>query len=227
MMNVPFFAAFAALCVAGLLAGCASSTTSGGAAESAVATLSSAPASQEVPPSPEAPASSAPEEGASGEPVPLEETPSAESTDLPIIESGTWIVGEEISPGYYRVPGYYARLDKDGEVIDNDGVYQDSELTLAVVKSSDDMVEISGQALLIEYLPSVDPIAQGLRAGTYLVGKDIAPSRYRIEDPSYAYGARLDKDLDVIDNEGNAGNVVITIKPSDFAFTYSGDIAPL
>ena len=96
-----------------------------------------------------------------------------------------------------------------------------------VVKKSDDMVEVSGQALAIEYLPEYDPIANGARKGTYLVGKDIAPGRYRVKDPDYAYAARLDKNLEIIDNEGNEGNVVITIKPSDYAFEFSGDLTAL
>ena len=39
--------------------------------------------------------------------------------------------------------------------------------------------------------------------------------------------ARLDDDLEVIDNEINDGNVVLTIRPSDFAVKYRGRIERL
>ena len=63
------------------------------------------------------------------------------------------------------------------------------------------------------------------------MGVDIQPGQYRISDPDYAYGARLVPTTgggwDIIDNEGNAGNVVITIQPGDVAFEYTGIIERL
>ena len=162
-----------------------------------------------------------------GEPSAAGATESAPVEEPPVIEAGTWLVPSEIKPGVYRVAGYYARLDSDGEIIDNDGVYGENDLTLMVVKKSDDMVEVSGEALAIEFLPRYDPLRNGATSGTYLVGKDIKPGRYRVKDPDYAYAARLDKDLDIIDNAGNEGNVVITIKPSDYAFEFSGELSRL
>jgi hypothetical protein len=53
---------------------------------------------------------------------------------------------------------------------------------------------------------------------------DIEPGTYRISDPDYAYAARLDSTLDIIDNEGNAGNVLIRVQDGDFAFSFSGEI---
>ncbi len=146
------------------------------------------------------------------------------STEVEPIASGTYLVGSEMKPGYYRVNGYYARNDSDGEIIANDGVYEDDQFTLMIVKKSDDTVEISGEAMPIADFPSYDPVGNGVVDGTYLVGKDIKPGRYRIKDSDYAYGARLDKNLEIIDNEGNEGSVIITVKSSDFAFEYSGEI---
>ena len=144
-----------------------------------------------------------------------------------IIASGTWIVGIEILPGTYRVSGYFSRQDVNGDIIQNDGVYDDNELTLMVVKASDSTVEINGEATSIAYFPVYDPIAKGATGGTYLVGIDIQPGRYRISKESYAYAARLDKDLEIISNEGNKGNVVITVKESDYALQFTGMIAPI
>lgn len=144
-----------------------------------------------------------------------------------LIPSGTWIVGSEIKPGIYRVAGYYAVLDENNEILNNDGVYSDTALTIAVIKESDSYFEVNGEAILIDHLPVYDPLANSVTEGTYLVGIDIQPGRYRVEDESYAYAARLDENLEIISNEGNSGNVLITIKDSDFAVQITGKISPI
>jgi len=108
------------------------------------------------------------------------------------------------------------------EIIDNDGVYNSSGLTYVVVDPSDAYLELSGEAIAIEDFPVFDPLLVGATDGTYLVGVDIQPGRYRVEDPDYAYAARLSCDRDIIDNEGNKGNVIIIVKASDCLFTFSG-----
>ena len=89
-------------------------------------------------------------------------------------------------------------------------------------------IRFSGTAAPITKNPSIDPIAEGFTAGTYLVGPDISPGRYRVIDPGgFAYGARLDADLDIIDNDLNENSVILTIQATDFAFSYSGSLERL
>lgn len=157
--------------------------------------------------------------------LPAESNQGAWPTDS--IDSGTWVVPDEVKPGYYRVAGYWATMDADMEILDNDGVYESDELTLAYVPASASFVEFSGEAVPVEDLP-VYPVMEILPgAGTYLVGADIAPGQYRISDSDYAYAARLDERLEIIDNAGNEGNVIIVVKASDFAVSFSGEIERL
>ena len=136
------------------------------------------------------------------------------------------MVPNEIDYGVYRVSGYWARLDSDFSIIDNDGVY-DNGIGLMVIQQGDTYVEISGEATPLADIPVAPPLTLGFTAGTYLVGVDIEPGRYRISDPDYAYAARLDRTLGIIDNAGNSGSVIIQISPSDYAFTFTGELAPL
>lgn len=141
---------------------------------------------------------------------------------MDVIGPGTWIVGSEIAPGTYRVAGYWARLDSRQGIIANDSV-MGSGLSLMEVRASDAYVEISGEAVELSQMPSVDPMASDMRAGTYLVGVDVAPGRYRVSgEGSLAYAARLDRNLGIIQNEANQGSVLIHVTPSDFALQFSG-----
>ncbi len=156
-------------------------------------------------------------------------TNGTDGSDLPVIEAGTWLVPGEIKPGYYRVAGYYARLDASDEIIDNDGVYDPDQLTLAVVRPSDAALKIRGEAVALEDLPAIDPVGNGAMGGTYVVGADIPPGKYRVsaDDSGTAYIARLDENLETIDNELGDGNVILTIRSSDFAVKYRGNIERL
>jgi hypothetical protein len=214
------FSIGAAACgIALLLTACA-----GGA--QTVVTVTASPS--EAPPSSEAatPAASPSSEEPAESPTPTP-TPEPTEEELDVIESGTWIVPDEMKPGYYRVAGYWATMDEDMEILNNDGVYEDDELTLAYVPKGASFVEISGEAISIDEFPEYPVMELLPRAGTYLVGPDIKPGQYRISDKDYAYAARLDKDLDIISNEGNEGNVIITIEEGDFAFSFSGEIKKL
>ena len=144
-----------------------------------------------------------------------------------VIGSGTWVVPGEVQPGYYRVAGYWATMDADMEIIDNDGVYEEDELTLAYVPASAAFVEFSGEAVPVEDFPAYPVLEIRPGAGTYLVGADIAPGQYRVSDGDYAYAARLDEDLEIIDNAGNAGSVIVIVKATDFAVSFSGQIERL
>jgi hypothetical protein len=152
--------------------------------------------------------------------------PTTTTTTLPVVKSGTYVVPDQFAPGTYRVEGYWARLDANQEIIDNDIV--DSGLTLMTVAPSDAYVEINGAAIALGDLPQVDPIAEGWTDGTYLVGTDIAPGRYNVAPAgSSAYYARLDADLEIIDNDISEGNVIAIVDPGDWALSYTGTIAPM
>lgn len=153
--------------------------------------------------------------------------PATTTTTIPIIDPGTYIVGTELQPGGYRVSGYFARLDANMDIIANDGVYGSTGLTYVVVDPTDAYLELSDEAIAIEDFPVYDPLVVGADEGTYLVNVDVQPGRYRVEDPDFAYAARLSCDRDIIDNEGNAGNVIIIVKASDCLFTFSGVLTRL
>lgn len=181
----------------------------------------------------EVPESAAPKETTTTSPP----EPTTTLPTLQVIESGTYVVGSEIQPGRYRVTGYWARLDDSLEIIDNDGVYSDSAFSILEVQPTDSYVEINGEAATVQdfraYLLAIsgvgfyDPIAVGAEEGTYIVNEDVQPGRYRVEDPDYAYAARLTCDGDIIDNEGNAGSVIIIVEPTDCLFKFSGKLSPL
>ena len=153
-------------------------------------------------------------------------TSTAPEPAIEIIESGTYLVPSEFEPGVYRVSGYWARLDSELEIIDND-IVSENGLGLLVVGPSDSYVEISGEAASLDEVPVVDPLLMGFTEGTYIVGVDMRPGRYRVSDPEYAYAARLDRSLSLIDNEGNSGSVIIVVKSTDFAFSFSGALSAI
>lgn len=152
---------------------------------------------------------------------------------LPIIESGTYIVGQEIAPGAYRVSGYFARLDSNFDIIDNDGVYDEGSFTYVEVLATDAYLEISGEAISVEAFREAlggngyDPLRAGAISGTYIVGEDIQPGRYRVTDSSYAYAARLSCDRDIIDNAGNEGSVILEVRAGDCLFEFSGELSKI
>lgn len=142
---------------------------------------------------------------------------------VPTIQAGTYVVGTEFAPGVYRVERYWATLDANQEILQNELVTDG--FGLAVVPDSAAFVELSGAAMLVENLPVIDPISSGYKGGTYLVGADIPPGQYRVTgDGRPAYGARLSKTLEIIDNDLNDGSVILTLKETDFAFTYTGTL---
>ena len=93
---------------------------------------------------------------------------------------------DQFAPGTYRVEGYWARLDVNQEIIDNDLV--DSGLTLMNVAPTDAYVEINGAALALADLPHVDPIAEGWTDGTYWSAPTLrlaaTTSRRRVRAPT-------------------------------------------
>lgn len=144
-----------------------------------------------------------------------------------VIPAGTYLVPDEVPLGVYRVVGYWATLDEDLDTIENDGVYDEGELSLAVIGPDATYVEFSEEAIPLKELPSYPVLELNPAGGTYLVGPDIAPGRYRVKADGYAYAARLDDTLEIIDNDGNDGSVIIVVKATDYAIQFSGTISPL
>jgi hypothetical protein len=139
----------------------------------------------------------------------------------PVIGPGTYLVGSEVPAGVYRVARYWATFDADREILANDLVADG--VSLAVIPSSAAFVQFAGEAVALRDRPVVDPIADGHTDGTYLVGPDLAPGRYRVtRSDGLAYGARLDTTLDIIDNDLNPGSIILTVQPTDYAVTFAG-----
>jgi hypothetical protein len=155
--------------------------------------------------------------------------PTTTTTEAPVIGSGVYIGGSEFAAGLYRVIGYWARLDSDQEIIDNDIVY-DNGMTLLNVRESDSFIEISGEAIAVADFNggSADPLVLGWTEGTYLVGIDVQPGQYRITPiESIAYFARLDADGEIIDNNLSEGQLIAQVSASDWAFQFTGTLEPI
>jgi hypothetical protein len=142
-----------------------------------------------------------------------------------VIEPGTYLVGKELPAGTYRVEQYWARLDANQEIIDNDVV--DKGLTVVNVQPTDVYIKFDGQALAIVNSKPIDPAANGYTDGTYLVGYDLQPGRYRIAKAQGAYFARLDAKGEIVDNDLNDGSVIAVVRPTDWALKFDGTIQRL
>jgi hypothetical protein len=155
------------------------------------------------------------------------EPPTTTTTELPVIESGVYAVPSEFAPGTYRVRGYWARLDANQEIIDNDLVSDNAieGLSLLDVLPTDAFVEINGEAIPLASMPKVDPVQMRLIQGTYLVGVDIVPGLYRVTpSEGQAYWARLDRNHEIIDNNLSEGQLIVNVQPGDYALTYTGTL---
>ncbi len=143
------------------------------------------------------------------------------------VEAGTYAVPSEIAPGTYRVSIHWARLDENRDVIDNDLTI--TGVSIMTVYPSDSFIELSGTAMPVDLLPTIDPIASGYNQGTYLVGPDIQPGTYDVtaQPGATAYVARLEEDLSVIETDQNDDRVTIEVLPGDFALRYTGTLERL
>jgi hypothetical protein len=142
---------------------------------------------------------------------------------------GVHIVGAEVKPSLYRVmtgsgSSYWARLDANQEIIDND--LSTSCPTLLIVDPTDAYIEISGGgARELSLSEPFDPIAEQCTDGVFLVGLDIQPGQYRVLPAGGStYWARIDGNMGIIDNDLSDGQLIVKIRPGDFAFTFSGTL---
>jgi hypothetical protein len=148
--------------------------------------------------------------------------PTTTTAKSQVIKAGTYVVGTEIQPGTYRVAKYWARLDANQEIIDND--LTDEGFTLVHVQPTDAFVKFSGPALAMTDSDPVDPIAKGDEGGSYLVGYDVQPGQSQVSSDENAYFARLDESGDIIDNDLGEGSVIVTVQPTDWALEYRGTL---
>jgi hypothetical protein len=151
------------------------------------------------------------------------------TTTEPVLQfsEGVYIVGEEIPPGIYRFAGYFARLDQDQEIIDNEIFDVEDGWGAMTVLESDAYVEISHVAVALEDTRPLNPITEGFTEGTYLIGLDLPAGRYRVTPESAdssAYWARLDEDGEIIDNDIADGQLIVVVRESDWALTINGAI---
>lgn len=106
------------------------------------------------------------------------------------IGDGAWLVGSEVAPGRYR-----AAEDADGcrwELVEEAGVYLLPEgsrlplrygggLTIVDIKPDDFSFSTGGCGWTTDLTPRVEP-GQPFGDGTWLVGPEIAPGRYRASE---------------------------------------------
>jgi hypothetical protein len=143
-----------------------------------------------------------------------------------VINDGTYLVGIEFAPGLYRVGSYWARLDGNGDTIDND--ITDNCPSIVNVLPTDSQIKISGGAIALDITVPFDPIAHNCTDGTFLVGLDIQPGRYKVTPTtSGAYWSRLDKNFETIDNDIGDGQLILIVKATDFAIKISGTLSPV
>jgi hypothetical protein len=135
------------------------------------------------------------------------------------------LVPNEVPPGVYRVGRYWETLNAAGKTTAND-LTEDCP-SIMVVQPTDSVVKIEGTALPISKSLAIDPISKGCTDGTFLVGLDIKPGRYRVTSAGRdAYYERVDKNLKTINNDlSQTGSLIVTIKATDFAIKIQGTIA--
>lgn len=146
---------------------------------------------------------------------------------------GIHAVGADIEPGIYRLrqPAeqcYWARLsDFSGElddIIANENVFDG--YAVVNIESTDAGFESSGCGLWSNDPAPVLPAGSPLPNGTFIVGHDFEPGRYRSSAGEACYWARLSGfsgELDdIIANDNVSGPTIVTINLADVGFTSSG-----
>jgi len=168
------------------------------------------------------------------------ETTNENETNEEVFGDGTYLVGQDISPGLYKAiitdnfsgMGYIER-SKD-VTMDMDSILANIILTgdgYVEIKESDVAVKLQGVEISTFDLNSQTPnIKNEVSDGIFLVGYDINPGRYKVEvtdqTTGMAYVERaknvsMDMD-DIIANEIFQGQGYVDIKDSDFAVRIQG-----
>lgn len=144
---------------------------------------------------------------------------------------GVWAVGTDIAPGLYESDGvdgcYFARLSGfTGDFADLTANTNIDGRAVVDIRTGDVGFESSrcGTWAPVDTSATVTAAAQ-FGDGVHLVGIHIAPGRYRVENASGCYYARLSGVSggfgDIIANNNVDGTVTVDIAASDFAFESS------
>jgi len=150
--------------------------------------------------------------------------PATPTTTLPFIRTGTYAIPDEVPPGTYRLwGGSAARLDENMEIIDN---YLVANYGIVIVQPTDSFISVANWIITVDdFGRPIDPIAESLDDGVYLVGYDLEPGRYEVlrgNHPEDPYWTRLDDEMGIIDSGTGVGTLEVTVEASDFAFEYVG-----
>jgi hypothetical protein len=157
----------------------------------------------------------------------VEETTTT-TTTLPFIRTGTYTVPDEVAPGTYRVWGSAAaRLDENMELIEH-YLAAVPGFAIMIVQPTDSFISVGDWIITVEdFGRPIDPIAEGLIDGVYLVGYDLEPGRYEVlpgDHPEDPYWARLDDEMEIIDSGSGAGIQEVIVEASDFALKFKGSL---
>ena len=183
------------------------------------------------PPATEEPAAETPEDQEEDE----EEATEPVAAPEPAIKkftAGTYLVNDELEPGRYKSEGgidYWERLSGlSGELKDilANEAFPGGQV-IVDIKKGDEAFSFKGRGTFYK----LDDDYEGAMLttfgdGTYIVGKDIEPGRYRSEDGAN-YWARLKgfsgELKDIIANEAFvSGSALVEIKSTDVGFITSG-----
>jgi hypothetical protein len=150
------------------------------------------------------------------------------TTTLPFIRMGTYAVPDEVASGTYRVWGSAAaRLDENMELIEH-YLAAVPGFAIMIVQPTDSFISVGDWIITVEdFGRPIDPIAEGLIDGVYLVGYDLEPGRYEVlpgDHPEDPYWARLDDEMEIIDSGSGAGIQEVIVEASDFALKFKGSL---
>jgi hypothetical protein len=110
------------------------------------------------------------------------------------------------------------------EIIDHNLIAQPG-FGMMIVQPTDSFISIEGWIITVDdFGKPIDPIAEGLVNGVYLVGYDLEPGLYEVVPDFGAapYWARLDNEMEIIDSETGSVTLEVTVEASDFAFEFFG-----
>ena len=154
--------------------------------------------------------------------------PTTTTTPLPFIRTGTYAVPDEVAPGTYRHWGNAAvRLDENMEIIEH-YLVANPGFGIVIVQPTDSFISVGDWIITVDdFGRPIDPIAEGLIAGVYLVGYDLEPGRYEVlpgDHPEDPYWARLDDAMEIIDSGTGVGIQEVIVEASDFALEFKGSL---
>lgn len=155
--------------------------------------------------------------------------PKPTNDPYPHFENGTYEVGKDLKPGTYRTRVgssgcYYARLSGFGgglgEIIANENADNPAVVT---IEESDKGFKSTRCGTWTQDLSQITKSKTTFEDGTYIVGTDIQPGRYKSKGQSGCYYARLagfggGGVGEIISNENTDTAAIVTIAESDKGF---------